>query len=408
LGTHNERQVAVKKRCIRAAILGLAASASVQGATVTYTLSLHESITCQPTLNNAFTVWVTVSPNDNSGLFAYGVDLTGTGDTGGPTTMTMTNRTPAGTFDANPNDPNFDPNDVYPTKSFGFTVVRGAGGVTGIGSGSQDLGRGADMIALFGYGQVSGAASNLRPPPPYQSNPAQPAGDLIWPPCTPVGIAAGSARLVTGTWTGNLPAFQTTSVDNTASVWRLSHPNNTENDVVKPQFVTRIVDPGPLVDVVSLTGTAQNSNQAVGGSILVSGSNGSYLSEVDQLLNPSVNNGSAPIQTIGDEAGNIYVMAKLIGTAADISAVLTALSNDVDASDSQFALLHASYDASFGSGGFNALFKFPNIAGSKVFNWDFTEGHPGVTVDKLAVAPEPGSLVMLGVAGAALWRRRRR
>ena len=148
--------------------------------------------------------------------------------------------------------------------------------------------------------------------------------------------------------------------------------------------------------------------QAVGGAIAVSGSNNSYVSEVDQLLDPSVNKGSAPIQGIGDESGNIYVMARLSGTAADIAAVLGNTTQDVDASDAEYSPLHVAYDTAFGNGGFNALFKFPNIAGAKSFNWDFTFGHPNVTVDQLAAVPEPGSMCMLAVAAGALWRRRRR
>ena len=56
----------MKKRIILLGVLGLAAS--VNGAVVTYTLTLHESTSCQVTANNNFTVWVTVSQGDNAGL----------------------------------------------------------------------------------------------------------------------------------------------------------------------------------------------------------------------------------------------------------------------------------------------------------------------------------------------------
>jgi hypothetical protein len=383
---------------------------------VTYTLSLHESTACSFTANNQFTVWVTVEQATNSGLFAFGVDLTGTADAGGPTGMTVVNRTPNATFDADPSDPNYDPSNPPPTKYIGFGTGRGASGVTGVVSGVQDLAKGEDMIPLFEYGQKPIILNQSKPGPiivqgvPVAYGNASSAAntDSVIPPlpCTATAPTPGSGRLLTGTWTGTAPSIQTTSVNTKASVWKLSHPNNTENEVATLQFVTR--DLTPVLDSTGLTATPQNPNQAVGGSILVSGSNGNYASEVDQLLDPSMNKGSAVIQGIGDESGNIYVMAKLVGTAADIGAVLAALSNDVDASDSQFAALHAAYDGAFGGGGFNALFKFPNITGSKAFNWDFSTGHPNVTVDQLAAVPEPASLSLLGIGVAALLLRRRR
>src|SRR5205823_790407 len=153
----------MRKRLMVLGILGMAAS--VNGAVVTYTLSLHENATCGITNNNNFAVWVTVSQGDNAGLFAYGVDLTGTGDAGGPATMTLVNRTPVGTFDADPGDPNYDPSQVYPTKFFGFGAGRATNSITGIGSGVQDLSKGPDLIPLFGFGQTARTANGLRPPP---------------------------------------------------------------------------------------------------------------------------------------------------------------------------------------------------------------------------------------------------
>ena len=93
-------------RKIVALFAGVVLASSAKAAVVTYSLSLHEGSSGLPVTTNSFAIYATVSPADNAGLFAYGVDLTGTGDVGGPTTLTLTNRTPSGTWDADPNDPN--------------------------------------------------------------------------------------------------------------------------------------------------------------------------------------------------------------------------------------------------------------------------------------------------------------
>jgi len=49
--------------------------------------------------------------------------------------------------------------------------------------------------------------------------------------------------------------------------------------------------------------------------ITVTGSNHGYVSEVDALTSDA-NNGTASVQTIGDEAGTLFVMAKVTGDAA--------------------------------------------------------------------------------------------
>src|SRR4051794_4790023 len=97
-------------------IIGLAAASTANAAVVTYTLSMHEAATGAVTANNNFVIYATVSQGDNAGLFAYGVDLKGTGDAGGPTTLTLVNRTPSGKWDVDQADTNYDPGNVYPTK----------------------------------------------------------------------------------------------------------------------------------------------------------------------------------------------------------------------------------------------------------------------------------------------------
>jgi hypothetical protein len=219
-------------------------------------------------------------------------------------------------------------------------------------------------------------------------------------------VPQGSIRIATGTYSGTAPGIETSSVNTKASVWKLNHPAG-ETELATLEF--RVPSLAPCSSAfVLLTSTPQATNVAAGGAIAVSGSNNNYASEINQLLEPSVNKGSAPIQTIGDESGNVYVMAKLVGTAADIAAVLADTNQDVDASDPEFAALHGAYDSQFGGGGFNALFKFPNVAGPKVFNWDFSASiAPNVTVDQLAVVPEPSVFALAAMAGIVLSKRKR-
>jgi hypothetical protein len=407
-------------------IIGLAAASTANAAVVTYTLSLHEGTAGTQVATQSYAVYATVSPGDNAGLFAYGLDLKGTGDAGGPTGLTLTNRTPVGTWDADPSDPNFDPGATYPTKYGGFGTGRGASAVTGVASGVQDLAKDTDLIRIYGVGQQAHKMDDFRPPP--DSSGAAPvaygaylgssgtdgggAGGLN-PYGNPVnltgGLAPGSVRIATGTWTGSiLPSIEQSSVNTKVSVWKLSHPTGTENEVATLQFAVR--DLAPAATRFSLDATGTGTNQAVGGSIAVTGSNNQYVSEVDQLVANSAT-GNAPIATIGPEASNsaIYVMAKLTGTQAQIDAFLNdpAVTADVGASDSQFALLHANYDAAFGAGGFNALFRFATpAAANRTINWD--AGTTGVTVDQLAAVPEPATMSLLGLGALGLLARRRR
>jgi len=363
------------------ALVMLSAGAVAQAATVTFSLSPNDdgSGTHAPGM---FAVYADVSL-DNGGLFAFGVDLQGNIDA-------FLNMAPRGEFRDAPGGA------LNPIKYLGFSAGVTEDPVAGKISGLPDLAKGSNLIPVYGFGQEDGDLNNFRPPgynPYFDSN----------------GNAPGSAYkkhllLGIGTYSGAMPTWQRGSVDNKASVY--DNRSGTESVLATLQLNEIIFDD---FSNVRLTSAAEHANQAVGGAILVSGSNGKYASEVDQLQNPSVALGSAPIQTIGDEAGNVYVMAKLLGVESEIAAALSApdvASRVAGPTDSQYASLHASYDAQFGGGGFNALFKFPNVAGPKVFNWDFSSH--GVTIDQLAAVPEPGTIGLIALAATGLVLRRRR
>src|SRR5437867_4299432 len=152
-------------RKIVALLAGVVLASSAKAAVVTYSIRLLESPAGQVTANNQFAVYATVSQGDNAGLFAFGIDLTGTGDAGGPTTLTLVNRTPDGRWDADPIDSNFDPANYYPGKYGGFGTGRGARGVTGVVSGVADLAKGDDLVRVYGFGQTAHRMDDFHPPP---------------------------------------------------------------------------------------------------------------------------------------------------------------------------------------------------------------------------------------------------
>jgi hypothetical protein len=370
--------------CIAVAAMVSSAPAAV----VTYRMSYHDNGAGIPTANN-WAVYASVSP-DAGGLVEYNIDLL-------PYTFGgMSSNRGNGVVMSNP--------DTEEQRSLGFTAGRVSDALQGRYSGAQELSGGVPLIPIYGVGQQADDLDNYIPPDFTQQDAVFGAGR------SPYGVQTFAGRnlflIARGSWSGSvLPAFDSTSADTSARVW-----NSRSGLETSP--ATLIFDysgPCGLGDCFSMVSLrnfgVSGSNLAVGGSIAVNGNNNRYISEVDQLTS-DLDFGHAPIQTIGDESGNIYVMARLNGTAADIAALLGSLFNDVDATDSQFAALHAAYDGQFGSGGFNALFKFLNIQGAKVFDWDF-RGHPGVTVDQLAAVPEPSSFCLL-LGGVLMIARRRR
>ena len=415
-------------------IVGLAAASTANAAVVTFTLSLNEGANGTVTANS-YAVYATVSQGDNFGLFGYGVDMKLPSE-GGPTTLTITPRSPFGHWVIDDADPNWDPDGSYPNKVAGFGLFRGTS-PSGAVAGNQDISQydplkgdgrlpcSSELVILRGVGQTAG---NLNTAIPGKAMGIDGTCSVGWKPYTrdgsptsdnPYGnrpgfvpLPAGSIRLFTGTWTGNtFPSIQTT-VDTKAGVWRTnaaSGPEAIQVDVAN--VLTAVTEPLDLGrNFVGLANTAVAgipTNVAVGGSIAVTGSNNRYISEVDQLISDNVTVGNTPITTIGDEAGNIYVMAKLNGTAAEVASFLNTVTADVDSTDSQFAALHQNYDNLFPGGSFNALFKFPNIAGAKVFSID-TTFTTGVSVDAIAAVPEPAAMSWMAFAGMGLLARRRR
>jgi hypothetical protein len=378
-------------------IIGLAAASTANAAVVTYTLSYND-FGAGTRVDGSWAVYASTSANDNAGLFAFGVDLA---PGAGGTIATLANRANGVVMTDSATDEQL---------NLGFTTGRTQDLAAGKFSGLGDLGAGAAMKPIYGFGQHVDKLDNYIPAnfdvqsATFGGGRAVNYGVETYTP--PGGTPRNMFLIGRGTFTGAKPVFETGSVDSKASVY-VSNTTGTQNVIAQLVYDTRDLGVTVTPDYVALNGPVKGANQAVGGGITVTGSNGGYTSEVDQLLNPSMNTGNAPIQSIGDEAGNVYVMAKLAGSAADITTLLNTLTNDVGAADSQFALLHSAYDTQFGAGGFNALFKFANTAGPKTFNWEFGTT-TGVTVDQLAAVPEPATFGLLGLGALGLLARRRR
>jgi hypothetical protein len=376
--------------CIVVAAIASNASAAV----VTYTMSYHDFGTGTPTVNS-WAVYASVSA-DAAGLFGFGVDL-----------LPYTN---GSLFQNRANGVVMTDSATDEILNLGFTTGRTQDVAAGKLSGLADLGAGAAMRPVYGIGQHIDKLDNYIPANFDVQSATFGGGRAVnygVETYTPPGVTARNMFLLgRGTWTGaTMPDFDKLSVDSKASVYL--NTSGTANTVATLQYAYRALLFIDNFTRFSLDPTGTFTNQAIGGSIAVTGANNSYVSEVDQLVVNSVT-GSAPIATIGSEAGNIYVMAKLTGTQAQIDAFLNdpGVIADVGAGDSQFAPLHAAYDAQFGGGGFNALFKFPSTAGVRTINWD-TDGI-GVTVDQLAVVPEPACIGIVGCVTILLSRRRNR
>jgi hypothetical protein len=360
-------------------IIGLAAATTANAAVVTFTLSLDDDGTGVHSVPGSFAVYATTS-SDNGGLFAYGVDLQGQID-----------------FIANMGVQARYNKVGQQAKFAGFSAGVSEDSAAGKISGLPDLAKGINLIPVYGYGQEAGNMSAVPPKP-----------DSTWSytdtnPNSAGPIYGAKMLLGIGGYSGAKPSWQTGSVDNKASVY--DDRSGTESIIA---VLNLVVDPPPPGgNVFRIVGSSTHPNLATGNQITVTGSNGLYVSEVDQLT-ADANTGGAPVVSIGDEAGSLFVMAKISGTAADVAAILADAALNNASGDPEAARLHALYDSQFGAGGFNLLLKTPNFAGAKVVDWDFTAGNPGAVVDQLAVVPEPATMGLMAVAGVGLLARRRR
>jgi hypothetical protein len=349
----------------------LATASAARGAAVT--LTLRQSFACA---SNEWALYADASA-DTAGIASYNIDLTGTFGTFLNRGNGLTVQDVDGTAD---------------TRSLGFTTGRTQDVSNGRLSGSQDLAS-PSLIPIYGIGQENDDLDNHVPPEFETRVSAVGAGKDPY---------SASFLLGWGTFTTTEPGFDVASGNNVVRTF--DNRSGLDNSVADLQFRVlhgdRFCTPFVWQDKYGL-----GQNRAVGGEIMVSGGNSAYLSEVDQMT-ANAPSGYSPIEKIGAESGNVYVMARLLGSEADINGLLGALGQDVGPEDSQYAPLHAAYDEQFGAAGFNALFKFPNAAGAKVFNWYFNS-FSNVTVDQLAAVPEPSAACLL-LGGTLVLARRRR
>ena len=212
-------------------MVGIALSSCAYAATVTYTLSLNEGLSgqCQA---NRFAIYATVSQGDNFGLRGFGMTML-TAAKGGANLTTFTNRSPNGTFDADVNDPDYDPNVPYLTKYAGFELDHLADRNNGVLAGIQDLYLGSDLVRVGGFGQVAGNMKDIHPAPSrnpadsihpfravsYADYHAASNTDVLFG-TTGGPLPAGSLRLATGVWSGDIaPSFDPFGQVRRAELW---------------------------------------------------------------------------------------------------------------------------------------------------------------------------------------------
>lgn len=166
------------------------------------------------------------------------------------------------------------------------------------------------------------------------------------------------------------------------------------------------------VDGFTLTPTAANTNLAVGGSVHVGKVGGGYYSEVNQLT-ANANNGSVTADT-AITGGPTFVLVWLTDTDLNNATTISTTLSDLNAvsggtysiisSGTEFTNLKNIY-----GGDMTAIIAFnAGLPLDSAFNWNFSNDHADIVIDRLAIVPEPASFGLIALAGSSLLFRRKR
>jgi hypothetical protein len=197
----------------------------------------------------------------------------------------------------------------------------------------------------------------------------------------------------------------------------LTAPNGTNRADVTNQTI--VEGPGGSDNL-----TSDNAGTNV---VHVTGGGNNYISEIDGLrgigsVNGQYNNGYVQVDTaIGTPTVVLlWLTGSGIGTT-DVNNTFangTGLLGSLDAAGgATYDVVSSAADAAYGTlwsqlsahySGFNALIRFNSgLSTSNAFNWDFA-ADPGVTVDRIAIVPEPGAFGLIGAGAMGVLATRRR